>query len=361
MLVDGNDVVAYLLDRGLISKNDVISGDLHIVDNSRRNRVFLVARQHAPSYVLKQAVTDDACETLANEARILAHLNSVPSMGRLPSVPHLYEYDNSACILLSGLMASGRDLRQEFHAHRGFSVGLSRSLGRVLGTVHSLPIGGTAEVPSGVEFPWIWSSSAPSLTESSLWSEGSQRVIEMIQSVPDSCASMRALQGDWQQSHLVHQDLRWDNCIAYSAGTRTRRTRVVLIDWETSGLGDPAWDVACVLADFIAFWISSMPIAWDSDVDELPMAAEFPLSRMRPAILGFWSSYAQCVGLDLPGGQVFLGRVALYLGTRLFQVAFEQMQMRNDLTGNVVAMVQAGHNIIRRPDATCEDLLGIIL
>jgi hypothetical protein len=43
---------------------------------------------------------------------------------------------------------------------------------------------------------------------------------------------------------LVNHDMKWDNVV--SAGGRT-----VLLDWEMAGLGDPAWDLGCLLAEHL--------------------------------------------------------------------------------------------------------------
>lgn len=41
---------------------------------------------------------------------------------------------------------------------------------------------------------------------------------------------------------LVNHDLKWDNIVLTD-------DRAVLLDWETAGLGDPAWDLGCLLAE----------------------------------------------------------------------------------------------------------------
>lgn len=43
---------------------------------------------------------------------------------------------------------------------------------------------------------------------------------------------------------LVNHDMKWDNVV--TSGGRT-----VLLDWEMAGLGDPAWDLGCLLAEHL--------------------------------------------------------------------------------------------------------------
>lgn len=53
----------------------------------------------------------------------------------------------------------------------------------------------------------------------------------------------------WQATCLVHGDVKWDNCLVDLTATPPV---VRLIDWELSGLGDPAWDLAAAMASSIA-------------------------------------------------------------------------------------------------------------
>jgi Ser/Thr protein kinase RdoA (MazF antagonist) len=49
---------------------------------------------------------------------------------------------------------------------------------------------------------------------------------------------------------LVNHDLKWDNVVLGPAGPSTA-AGVVLLDWELAGLGDPAWDLGCLLAEHL--------------------------------------------------------------------------------------------------------------
>jgi Phosphotransferase enzyme family len=44
---------------------------------------------------------------------------------------------------------------------------------------------------------------------------------------------------------LVNHDLKWDNVVVAEDG------RVVLLDWELAGLGDPAWDLGCLVSEHL--------------------------------------------------------------------------------------------------------------
>jgi hypothetical protein len=47
---------------------------------------------------------------------------------------------------------------------------------------------------------------------------------------------------------LVNHDLKWDNIVVQRTFDGVRP---VLLDWELAGLGDPAWDLGCLLAEHL--------------------------------------------------------------------------------------------------------------
>jgi hypothetical protein len=47
---------------------------------------------------------------------------------------------------------------------------------------------------------------------------------------------------------LVNHDLKWDNVVLTGSPDAPRP---VLLDWELAGLGDPAWDLGCLLAEHL--------------------------------------------------------------------------------------------------------------
>ncbi len=73
---------------------------------------------------------------------------------------------------------------------------------------------------------------------------------------------------------LVNHDLKWDNVVV------TKDGRVVLLDWELAGLGDPAWDLGCLVSEHLVRGGSGgLPAPADSLLKAYARAAE-----LRPAI-----------------------------------------------------------------------------
>ena len=55
------------------------------------------------------------------------------------------------------------------------------------------------------------------------------------------------------------------------------------------GIGDPAWDLAGALQDFLVFWVSSMSLSDELTADEMVAKARIPLTALRSAARALWS------------------------------------------------------------------------
>jgi aminoglycoside phosphotransferase (APT) family kinase protein len=58
--------------------------------------------------------------------------------------------------------------------------------------------------------------------------------------------TLRSTRATWRDRCLIHGDLRRENVLASPSGDKAA---VTVIDWELSGSGDPAWDLAGVLTE----------------------------------------------------------------------------------------------------------------
>ncbi|WP_157557486.1 phosphotransferase [Intrasporangium oryzae] len=77
---------------------------------------------------------------------------------------------------------------------------------------------------------------------------------------------------------LVNHDMKWDNVVVSSG-------RTVLVDWEMAGLGDPAWDLGCLLAEHLVRQ-PGPALTVTSDVPAVALLRGYALgARPRPEIV----------------------------------------------------------------------------
>jgi len=97
--------------------------------------------------------------------------------------------------------------------------------------------------------------------------------------------AIRDLAATWTVATLIHGDLRGDNVIA----TPTRR--LVPVDWELGGLGDPRADLGALVALYLSAWLSSIRATEDGELADWLATATVPLDAIRPPIDAAVRSY----------------------------------------------------------------------
>jgi hypothetical protein len=115
----------------------------------------------------------------------------------------------------------------------------------------------------------------------------------------------------WAATAAIHGDLRWDNYLL-----APDRGGLVLIDWEFSGWGDPAWDLSSLLADALSIAVVSEQ---HPEGDAPP--AERACQQAVASIAGTVSGYVQGYGTGAP--QV-VDRLPGLLPARLLLLASQQ-------------------------------------
>jgi thiamine kinase-like enzyme len=362
--MSASEIVHYLLGHKLVKENSIIEQDLTVADISHRNNNLMVMSDKAPCYLLKQGIDKDTKETIANEASIYQHLHSNHLTRKMTQyLPRYYGYNKEKHLLILELFSNAKTLRM-YPVRKGrFSVILARKIGEVLGTLHQTTAIKREEKHdsnlSNTAPPWILSIHRPSLRLFKNLTNGNIRLIRIIQKFPELCMKLDSLRDQWHIESLIHQDIKWDNFLLI--GNSGKDINLKLIDWELSRLGDPCWDVGSVFADYLSFWIMSIPVTGETPPDKFPDLAQYPLQRVQPAILSFWKSYTKQMKLDDNIADEWLIRSVKYAAARLIQTAFEQLQTVIYLNSNSIICLQLCFNMLQRPIETSAQLLGIPL
>jgi aminoglycoside phosphotransferase (APT) family kinase protein len=349
-------VLPYLRGHGLVSAKAVVDGSLRIVDRSARNRVFVVTSDGERGLVVKQADDGEPTGT-RHEAAVLERLRAADRRfaTRLPA-PILY--DAAAGILVLEAAREPQDLRRR-HARGRYSCEIAAQTGRTLALLHATPpaaLGDRAgpwHAPSGLRLH------RPSVRDVGQLTSAALDLVGAIQRSDELCTALDALRESPRDDALIHGDVRWENVLTARAPDRTsaRRTRVLLLDWECAGPGDPGQDVGAFLGEYLGDWIRSIPIVDLDDPGRLIASAARPLARMRPAIGAFWHAYRGHDGGERDGP--VLRRAARFAAVRVLAAAYEESLTRNVLSGSGHFALQLSTNILRRPERAITHLLGL--
>jgi aminoglycoside phosphotransferase (APT) family kinase protein len=352
------DVIPYLLQAGLIEPSAVRPGRVDVQDASRRNIVYRATSERGSTYVVKHS-RNSGDPGLAREADVVRRLRSAAAETGLRDVlPELVAYDDRDQVLVFQSPAGGRTMRE--HQARGrFSAALAGAAGRTLARLHSMPPEAVGQRPPGLDPTWPLFWHRP---RGQLLFEHSRAAFSLLRLVQESqalCEALDELRDSSQPVCVVHGDTRWENWIALPARGSRRGTRILMVDWEMAGPGEPALDVGAFFGEYLATWVYSIPIVDSRDPGRMLRYAARPLDRMQPAIRQFWATY-QTSG-DRRAPECSFLRAVRFAAVRLLQAAVEEADTSSELRGRTLCSMQLAVNILERPSEAAAHLLGLPL
>ena len=355
-------VIPYLLRRGHLTLAELVANGVRVYDASRRNGNFRVERQPGNALLLKQAREPGASRTVAWEAGVYRAFQALPAPHplRRQTVPFL-EYDGDDGVLVLRCIADAHTLASHLNQGRA-RIGSATLMGRTLGALHNLEVDSSpmsalsGKLPR--RLPHALFLHRPDRALYCNASYANLQAVRIMQSFPAFGALIDTLAEEWRPSSIVHFDVKGDN-ILLSAERGARSCW--LIDWELAALGDPAWDVGCMFADFLGVWLWSVPITGERPPAHYLSLARFPLTRLQPALRAFWRSYRLARGLTGGAVTAFLLSATRYCAVRLVQRVHEHTREVVDLLANSICQLQLSWNILREPELACVHLLGLEL
>ena len=341
MYVNLDNISKYLIKNELLSKQTVVAGTLSVVDMSKKNRNLKVLQNNDSNYLIKQPFEGDVFSSLsvAREGKFYSVIESESSLHNLKkTIPALIKNDVTNNIVITRFIENKGTLNhydsnsdpdyahyisdfasqianfhKESYAHVGNS-GLSflpKSFPLVLYVVHPIPELFTFFSPYNLE------------------------LLKTFQQDPDIAQLFSGLRQGWKVQTLIHGDLKLENVLIGQDGS------IKIIDWELISLGDPAWDVANVLHDFIYTGIFSFQF----DDDDFENYFKNFLEYVMPQLSIFCSSYSSSVRLEDLSDVLFFERSLKYTVAKLLQSAFDLLQWSteyreySDLIVSVSAML----------------------
>ena len=351
---DARNVESWLLEQGLIEPEAIVHGELTVDDMSRRNRVLVVRSTVGRSFVVKCGAS------VPREAEVLERIAGAtgggPSAGLVPVV---VLHDARANVLVTVTRHDAHDLVRHHrrHARGRFSAALARSAGAVLARLHRLPAAIFDDLPGGLRAAGL-RVHRPRLDALGEMSMAEIELVALIQSRPEVCGELDALDASASAAVPVHGDVRWDNCLALAGARSGRRDRVAFVDWEQASVGDPCVDVGAFLGEYLRAWVQAIPIVDPRRPGLLLANTRAPLSRMQPATRAFWSAYARGSGREPERLRAMLRRATRLAAVRMLGAAIEEAHGTSTLRATVRFELQLVANVLRSPDAAACSAAG---
>jgi hypothetical protein len=266
--------------------DDAVIAAARLRDLSRSHALTLAELEDGSAYVIKGRSPEAHASgrSLAAELYVYRLASWLPGLAGIVAEAVWLDERREILVLAA---APSEHLLPAWALAPGFpGAAMCAELGRALAALHAATRG-------GVPVPATAACGIVALPDTAPEDRGVARdggawlVADAVAGDPVLAEALRRCGGLLAPACLVHGDVKWDNAILDPGPPAAVR----LLDWELSGLGDPAWDVGAGLADTLSFGIRLRGTA---------AAPARAAAWVDPAARALLMTYAE-VRDDLPG------------------------------------------------------------
>jgi thiamine kinase-like enzyme len=361
MLLTEHNLFYYLLDKGMVDSSAVVNGEFTVRRSDSRNNNFLVNREYDHhSFFIKQVKAPDAekIETMRIEATayILAHTDA--NYKALKNfLPPYYDYDATQHILVTGQVKDAISVYDYYLQLNDFNNNIPAQLADVLASYHgsiNTTQQGTTMQHFRRQMPWVFTiANTPPINGAPATAD--QQLMQLITRNTELLQLIAPLAALWQPTSLVHHDAKLNNFLAGYDHEKKHINFVKLIDWELADIGDPLWDLASVIQNYLTLWLTTdVP-----DPQQTAYIKTILLAQVQPCIQQVWNRYAQLMQWNAAAKQTALTKTVQYCALKLIHTCFETTAQGTTLQPVTVKMLQVSINILRNPADAAVKLFGI--
>jgi hypothetical protein len=384
-LLSTENVCKYLFDQDIYQHLNTVPQQMDSISCKNFNLSVQFEDQH---FLVKQECHSAEGKTrgeVENEWRIHQFLEHFPEVGPLRSLlPEVIHFDAESSILVSHYFSGSCDL-DEFYEKTGvYSVAIAQSLALVLAKLHRTTFNvelyrdffvsndSNTEHRSILRTPSIFNGSVRLRPEIfGTWCEDGMEFWRLYQRYESLRESIDRLRQDWQPCCLIHNDLKlnniliqrtWGEAVSRDESAPFQEGDIRLIDWERFLWGDPAFDVATVLASYLKIWLSSLMVGSELDLDMVLRLATTPLERLQPSLVAFMQTYlhnAREVLGNAIATPTFLKRTTQMTGLCLIQRIQAKLEYREPFGNSEICMLQVAKSLLCQPDESIPAIFGV--
>ncbi|MCU1408108.1 MAG: hypothetical protein JWM23_188 [Microbacteriaceae bacterium] len=237
-------VVRELLALGVLRIDDVVEHGLVVSETSVSHRSFRIRLGEREDLFVKQVdPVRSHGRDLVTEAAVYRLARASPPLADV--VPPCHAIGVSDELIVLGAVR-GTPLSETAFAFGGVdatALSVLCEYGRAVARVHRV------RPPTIGHEPWLLAALEPGWGNYGWLPRPCGELLMRLAATPALRRGFSRAAASWRVDGLVHGDLRWSNVLV---ALDEVPPRIWLVDWELACLGDPAWDIASVLADLLA-------------------------------------------------------------------------------------------------------------
>jgi hypothetical protein len=333
MIITSANAVYYLIERGFLTFESAVDGDLMTVNSASNHRNIKVIRKQNPGYFIKQVQKweMDVIGLIQREATCYwLGYNDEDFASLVPLMPKFYDYDYNKHSLIIELLPDGETLYQLCLRAGSCPAELAFELGGALGTYlrragAKMKLDEQASAVLTKTVPWILAlQQQPGLQAS--FNRFSGELSAFIQSNNQFYAALDTLAQGWRYDSFIHGDIKLDNYVINPPANGDGKFSFKVIDWELAGFGDAGWDLGSAFQTFLAFPIISMQAVTRELPKTVAELLQFDSYNMRSAVRECWKGYVAAMQIDDEAVAESLEQGVRFCAARMMQTAFECTQ-----------------------------------
>jgi Phosphotransferase enzyme family len=371
IILDTDNVFDYLAQLDYCTVADRQTSQMTVI--SAKNFNLAIAFADGKSLLVKQELYNPQGETLGefwSAWQIQRLVREFPEFGNQISdfLPELLHFDPDSSILIVNFRTDYRDLYGYYAQERHFPIEVARSIGRLLGTIHSqtfdrseyqeLLADRSAKVATfdGLKIIDRMSRITPQVFRK--LPQDCLQFYKLYQRFPTLSQAILELRNSVRPSCLVHNDLKINNILLALNWEQPDSKIISLIDWERANWGDPAFDLGCILGSYLELWLEGLVISSTLSINESLQLATTPLELLQPSLFSLVQTYLDRFPAILAARPDFLDRSIQFAGLSLI-IRLETMVEDDRTFGNQgIIILQVAKQLLCVPQAAMNTLFG---
>jgi hypothetical protein len=337
-----------------------------------------VAFPEGSQFIVKQERFQFDGETLGEfyrEWRVQTLIQKFPELACLRLfVPEVHSFDAKNSILVVRYLKDYADLANFYRTEKQYPSEIGSGIGNALATLHCatyqrslyrdfLMEGQSEGQSASPHFSSIMDEITPEVF-SGFCADGIEffRLIQRYDSLKQAIVTLDEL---WQASCLIHKDFRFFNILVHrewakhGAPEQTTQSLIKIIDWERFIWGDPAYDLAIILASYLNAWIESLLINPAIPLEVALRLAFVPLEALQPTMVALVQAYLNRFPEMLQQRPTFVETVMQFTG--FYLIDRMQLELKNHLPFNNqrICKLQIAKRLLCNPESSIPHIFGV--